>query len=204
MKFPCISALQQVYNLLNEDLQLSVDYWLGFVYFNSGHFINSFKLWKKYLENADRAFDSSLKKVEKIRAFLKQYEILVNSISDFKKNLQFVKKYTINKSYNGRKNSNCISSRNSKEYNERSSIDINSLSNGKSKNLRSSQFYKKNNDTSIKNKIFLDNNDTSGNKLNYYIDTLQNIREIEPNLKNNKCQIYEYYKAVSIFYVESI
>lgn len=176
-----------------------MDYWLGFIYFNSGNLINCFKLWKKYLENADRAFDSSLKKVEKIRTFLKQYEILINSISDFKKNLQFVKKYTINKSNNSRKDSNYISSRNS----QNSSIDLQNFSNGKSKNLRSSRLNKKNNDTLLINKIFLDGNNSSGNKLNYYTDLLQNIKNIEPNLKQNKLFIYDYYKAVSIFYVES-
>jgi len=115
-----------------------------------------------------------------------------------------VKKYTINKSHNhtyinSRKDSNCISSKNSKEF----SIDINNLSNLKSKNLRSSKLYKQNNDSKLINKIFLDGNNTNGNKLNYYMDLLENIKNIEPNLKQNKLFMYDYYKAVSIFYVES-
>jgi hypothetical protein len=181
----------------------------------------------------DRAFDSSLKKIEKIRIFLKQYEILINSISDFKKNLLFVKKYTIKKSnnfeyQNQRKDSNCISSRNSGEsVIEISNTDNFNFKNGKSNhiNLRSSYLNKKNNDSKFFNKIFLDgtgivngngngivnsnengngNKNNNGNKLIYYFDLLENIKSIEPNLKQHKLFIYDYYKAASVFYVESM
>jgi hypothetical protein len=152
-----------------------------------------------------------LKKIEKIRIFLKQYEVLINSISDFKKNLQFIKKYTINKSHNydyNRKDSNCISSRNSKEssVNEINNNDNFNYTNGKSNslNLRSSYLYKKNNYSKLSSKIFLDGNKNSnGNKINYYFDLLENIKKIGPNFKQNKLFIYDYYKALSIFYAES-
>lgn len=175
--------------------------------------LNTFKVWKKYIENADKAFDASLKKIEKIRSFLKQYELLINSINDFKKNLQFVKRYTINNSYKAKRdNSNALSSGTS-DVKERSLSDINS-------NKRSSQNNRINfvgnkynivyQGNSPNNTKFLHkgsthdtNNTSNNNRLNYYFDTLQSIKEIEPNLKQNKCIIYEFYKACSIFYVES-
>lgn len=47
------------------------------------------------------------------------------------------------------------------------------------------------------------NNTSNINRLNYYFDILHSIKEIEPNLIQNKCITYEFYKACSIFYVES-
>jgi hypothetical protein len=195
-----------------------VDYWLGHIYFNSGNLLNTFKLWKKYIENADKAFDATLKKIEKIRIFLKQYEFLINSINDFKKNLQFVKRYTINKSYKAKRdNSNALSSGIS-DGRDRSLSDIDS--NKFVQNTRSSHYNRINyvgnkynivyQGNSPNNTKFLHkgsthetNNTTNNNRLNYYFDSLQSIKEIEPNLNQNKCIIYEFYKACSIFYVES-
>jgi len=195
-----------------------VDYWLGHIYFNSGNLLNTFKVWKKYIENADKAFDATLKKIEKIRIFLKQYEFLINSINDFKKNLQFVKRYTINKSYKAKRdNSNPLSSGIS-DGRDRSLSDIDS--NKFVQNTRSSQHNRinyvgnkynivyqgnSNNNTKFfhKGSTHETNNTTNNNRLNYYFDTLRSIKEIEPNLKQNKCIIYEFYKACSIFYVES-
>jgi len=183
--------------------------------------LNTFKVWRKYIENADRAFDATLKKIEKIRDFLKQYEGLINSINDFKKNLQFVKRYTINNSYKVKKeNSNCLSSATS-DGKERSFSDNNSSN--KYQNTRSSHSNKINlmnnkynivyqgnspNNTNLQIKSSThdssNNNDKNiNNRLNYYFDTLQSIKDLEPNLKQNKCIIYEFYKACSFFYVES-
>lgn len=183
--------------------------------------MNTFKVWRKYIENADRAFDATLKKIEKIRDFLKQYEGLINSINDFKKNLQFVKRYTINNSYKVKKeNSNCLSSATS-DGKERSFSDNNSSN--KYQNTRSSHSNKINlmnnkynivyqgnspNNTNLQIKSSThdssNNNDKNiNNRLNYYFDTLQSIKDLEPNLKQNKCIIYEFYKACSFFYVES-
>lgn len=170
-------------------------------------------MWKRYIENADRAFDATLKKIEKIRSFLKQYELLINSINDFKKNLQFVKRYTINNSYKiKRDNSNGLSSGTS-DGRERSLSDINSIKRS-SQNNRINFVGNKYNivyqGNSPNNTKFLHkgsthetNNTSNNNRLNYYFDTLQSIKDIEPNLKQNKCIIYEFYKACSIFYVES-
>ncbi len=211
--------MQQVYNLLNEDLQYSVDYWLGYIYFNTGNYLNTFKVWRKYIENSDKAFDSSLKKIEKIRDFLKQYEILINSINDLKKNLQFVKRYIIGDSYKIRKESSNFLSSGTSDGKEISLSDIknrnkrqinlsdhnqmnliynkcNIVNHGNSPNNKKLQFKGCTNDSNNKKK----NNNF---RLNFYFDTLKSIKNIEPNLKQNKCIIYEFYKACSIFYVES-
>lgn len=143
---------------------------------------------------------------------------MINSINDFKKNLQFVKRYTINNSYKAKRDNSNILSSGTSDGRERSHSDINP--NKQAINTRSSQanrinyvgnkyniIYQGNspNNTKFfhKGSLHETNNTSNNNRLNYYFDTLQSIKEIEPNLKQNKCIIYEFYKACSIFYVES-
>lgn len=59
------------------------------------------------------------------------------------------------------------------------------------------------NNTNFINSSNQNTNTSTNNKLNYYLDTIQSIKDIEPNLNLNKSIVYEYYKAASIFYVES-
>lgn len=200
-------------------MQYSVDYWLGFIYFNSGNFLNTFKVWRKYIENADRAFDATLNKVEKIRGFLKQYEILNNSINDFKKNLQFVKRYTVNSPYKIRKeNPNLIcsgtsdikdksfSDNNSNNYIQNTNSSLNNKNNfvnNKFNIINQGNFTNITNNITPKGSLHETNNTSNINRLNYYYDILHSIKEIEPNLIQNKFITYEFYKACSIFYVES-
>ncbi len=205
--------MEQVYNLLNEDLQYSAEYWLGHIYLNSGNLLNTFKVWKKYIENADKAFNASLNKIEKIRGFLKQYELLLNSINDFKKNLQFVKRYTISSLYKAKKNNSDALSSGTSDGRERSLSDINNNNKRSSQNNRINfvgnkynivyQGNSPNKTTKFHKGSTDSNNSSHNNRLNYYFDTLQSIKEIEPNLKQNKCIIYEFYRACSFFYVES-
>lgn len=187
--------------------------------------MNTYKNWRKYIENADKAFDSSLKKIEKIRSFLKQYELLINSINDFKKNLQFVKRYTINNSYKIRKDStNALSGASDGREKSSSSTNNNNLMQC-AKNINSHQIENqklKNNPISNRYNVIqqgsssnisnnynrnsnpdLNNLGGYNNRINYYIDTINSIKDLEPNLTQNKNIIYEFYRACSIFYVES-
>jgi hypothetical protein len=50
-----------------------------------------------YLDNYDKCFDITSKKVEKIQAFIKKFEVLGNSLEQFKKNLNFMKIENIKK-----------------------------------------------------------------------------------------------------------
>jgi hypothetical protein len=116
----------------------------------------------------------TVKKIDRIKSFIKKYEILCNSLADFKKNLALRKKFKFNV--------------------------LNDLKNDKNdKNI-----LKPHNKTITNNSTNISSNMTStlNNKLNYYLDTLQSIKEIEPNLKLNKGIIYEYYKAISYFYID--
>ncbi len=77
----------EVKRLLWEDLQYSIDYWLGHIYYNNGNFDECFNHWKIYYENISNAFDASEKKISKITSFLKAYQTLGNSINMFKRNI---------------------------------------------------------------------------------------------------------------------
>ncbi len=62
--------------MLSEDLQIATFYWLGHIYYNIGKYKSCYKIWKKYLENADKSFNPSKKKVDRVLIFLKQYEVV--------------------------------------------------------------------------------------------------------------------------------
>jgi hypothetical protein len=95
LKNIALSSIHQSYKLLYEDLQHSALYWLGNVHYNSGNYDQCFKIWKLYYENIDQSFDFTDKKLEKIKNFRKTYELLGNSLNEFKKNLGFVRKENI-------------------------------------------------------------------------------------------------------------
>jgi len=65
-----------VYRLLFEDLQILSLYWLGNIFYNSGDYINCYKTWKKFNENIDKSFNLSKNKQNRVREFIKEYEIL--------------------------------------------------------------------------------------------------------------------------------
>ncbi len=65
-----------MHRLLNEDLQYITYYWLGNMYHNIGNYETCYKIWKKYLDNSERSFNPSQKKLDRIVSFIKQYEIL--------------------------------------------------------------------------------------------------------------------------------
>lgn len=184
LKNVSMSSLKEVFRLLYEDLQYSVLYWLGNIYYNTGSFDQCFKVWRNYLENADKSFDLSLKKTERIKAFLRKYEMLWNSMNDFKKNLNFIKKIKINYS----NNSNCNSAQSNKNLNKI----LPSSTQGKNSN----------NMTSTYTNTHTNSNSTNNSKLSNYLKTLQSIKEIEVNLKMNKSFVYEYYKALCYFYID--
>ena len=91
MKYIAISALKESSRLLFNDLQYSALYWLGNIYYNIGNYFLSYKFWKKYYDNAEKSFDCSARKVDRIKVFLKKYEILWNSLSELKLNLKQIK-----------------------------------------------------------------------------------------------------------------
>jgi hypothetical protein len=76
LKTVAISSLQEVYRLLNEDLQLNTMYWLGNIYHNIGSYENCYKIWKIFLENSYKSFNPSQKKIDRISKFLTTYELL--------------------------------------------------------------------------------------------------------------------------------
>jgi len=81
--------------LLYEDLQYSVLYRLGEIYYKLGYYDKCFKAWKTYSENISRAFDSSPKKIIKIQEFTNKYIVLCNSINQFKKNISAFKNFCL-------------------------------------------------------------------------------------------------------------
>lgn len=97
LKSIALSSLYQVYKLLYKDLQYSCLYWIGNVYYNSGNYDLCYKYWKLYLEHSftDEICDITEKKLSKIKNFQKKYELLGNSLLEFKKNLNYVKKDNI-------------------------------------------------------------------------------------------------------------
>ena len=94
LKTIAISSLQEVYRLLYEDLQYSTFYWLGNIFYNTGHYENCHKIWRVYIENADKSFDYSNSKLEKIKNFNAKYEFLCNSLYQLRHNINFYKKST--------------------------------------------------------------------------------------------------------------
>lgn len=101
-------------------------------------------MWKTYFENSDKAFDCTPKKLEKIKTFLMNYQILGNSLNQLKKNINLIKK-------------------------------VNSSSN------------KSSNEEGLKN----------------FLEDLQAIKGLNPNLKENYTLTYEFYKGMIHFYVDS-
>jgi hypothetical protein len=97
LKSIALSSLYQVYKLLYKDLQYSCLYWIGNVYYNSGNYDLCYKFWKLYLEHSfsEEISDLTEKKLLKIKTFQKKYELLGNSLLEFKKNLNYVKKDNI-------------------------------------------------------------------------------------------------------------
>ncbi len=83
--------MSEVRRLLWEDLQYSVDYWLGNIFYNNCNFDECFNHWKAYYDNYENAFDSSDKKIMKVSTFLKEYQTLGNSLIMFKKNINISK-----------------------------------------------------------------------------------------------------------------
>ena len=84
-----------MHRLVYEDLQYSVLYWLGEIYFKFGYYEKCFKVWKSYSENIERAFDSSPKKAMKIQEFVNKFYVLCNSINQFKKNIFVFKNFCL-------------------------------------------------------------------------------------------------------------
>jgi hypothetical protein len=91
LKTIALSSLTEVSRLLYEDLQYSVLYWLGIIYYNIGRHDECFKQWKLFYENADRAFDNSYNKLNRVKGFLDKYQTLGNSLQMFKRNLVIAK-----------------------------------------------------------------------------------------------------------------
>jgi hypothetical protein len=178
LKNVSLSSLKEVFRLLYEDLQYSVLYWLGNIYYNIGSYDQCFKVWRNYLENAEKSFDVSLKKTERIKGFLRKYEVLWNSMNDFKKNLNFIKKIKCSTNSQTQSNKNL------------------------SKILPSTTQGKNNNMTSTYTNTHTNSNSTNTSKLTNYLKTLQSIKEIEVNLKMNKNFVYDYYKALCYFYID--
>jgi len=90
-----ISSLTQVYRLVYEDLQFSVLYRLGEIYYKFGYHDKCYKIWKAYSDNITKAFDSSPKKLQKIQEFTNKYIVLCNSLYQFKKNINVFKNFCL-------------------------------------------------------------------------------------------------------------
>jgi hypothetical protein len=111
------------------------------------------------LENKEKCFDLSMKKLERIKMFNKKYEVLCNSLSDFKTNLALLKKFKYN-------------------YDGTQTLVLNT------------------------NSTICSSKGSINSKLTKFLNTLQSIKEIEPNLKFNKVTIYEYYRGISYFFID--
>lgn len=172
--------------LLFEDLQHTVDYWLGNIHYNTGNNHKCYKVWKRYLDNSDKCFYVTTKKIDRILDFMNKYEVLSNSIEELKRNINLVKKFKFSQiAHNNTKNlSTANVSTNSTNLEKNYMIRTKSNANNSTKN-------------SSKSKLIALNN-----KVSYYLETIQNIKEIEANVKLFKNVLYEYYKALSLFYVD--
>jgi hypothetical protein len=51
-------------------------YWLGNIYHNIGSYEACYKIWKTFLDNWERSFNPSNKKIERVINFIKQYDLL--------------------------------------------------------------------------------------------------------------------------------
>jgi hypothetical protein len=90
-----------VRRILSEDLQFTCLFWLGNIYFNIGDYESCFNFWKKFHENYDKSFNfrpgnkahlQNNKKLQKVKLFLKQYDVLCENLLLFKENILFMKK----------------------------------------------------------------------------------------------------------------
>lgn len=81
--------------MVYEDLQYSVLYRLGEIYYKLGYYDECFKAWKTYSENISLAFGCSPKKSLRIQEFTNKYIVLCNSINQFKKNISVFKNFCL-------------------------------------------------------------------------------------------------------------
>ena len=83
LKYIAISTLNSVYPLLYEDLQNSVMYYIGEIYYYTGCYKECYEYWKKYSISNEKNINTSIKKMSKINLFFSKYEFFCYRFTDF-------------------------------------------------------------------------------------------------------------------------